>query len=70
VTIPVGSSVAVPFELVRAVAKKETPLVSLVISSNIVTMVAEVTFYGSDQAGNTVTVTGSIQVDFGNFGDS
>jgi hypothetical protein len=28
-----------------------------------------VTFYGHDQAGNEVSATGSIQVDFGNFGD-
>jgi hypothetical protein len=28
-----------------------------------------VTFYGQDRTGNNVTVTGQIQIDFGNFGD-
>jgi len=28
-----------------------------------------VTFYGTDRVGNDISVTGSIQVDFGNFGD-
>jgi hypothetical protein len=28
-----------------------------------------VTFYGHDQAGNEVTATGAIQIDFGNYGD-
>ena len=30
---------------------------------------AKVTFYGTDQTGNDVSVTGTIQIDFGNFGD-
>jgi len=28
-----------------------------------------VTFYGHDQAGNDISATGSIGVEFGNFGD-
>jgi hypothetical protein len=68
-TIQVGSSTAVPFELVRHVAKEESPLVNLISSPTIVTTIAEVTFYGRDQAGNTVSIGGLIQVDFGNFGD-
>ena len=31
--------------------------------------IAEVTFYGTDQAGNDVTVTGTISVTFADFGD-
>lgn len=68
-TIQAGTSTQLPFELVRIVAKEESPLVNLVASPTIVTMIAEITFYGSDQAGNAVRVTGLIQVDFGNFGD-
>jgi hypothetical protein len=34
-----------------------------------VTTIAEVTFYGRDQAGNDMTVSGLVQVNFGNFGD-
>jgi hypothetical protein len=56
-------------QLVRIVAKEETPLVQLKVSSSFITVLARVTFYGHDQAGNEVTATGSIQIDFGNFGD-
>ena len=35
----------------------------------IIITIAEVTFYGRDQAGNEVTVTGSIDVHFGDFGE-
>ena len=51
------------------VAKQESPLVQLISSSTSITTIAEVTFYGRDQVGNDISVTGSIQVDFGNFGD-
>jgi hypothetical protein len=59
----------VGFQLVRNVAKEEAPLVLLKNSTSIITVLARVTFYGRDQAGNEVTATGSIQIDFGNFGD-
>lgn len=70
-TIPVNGSATLPFELVRIVAKEESPLYNLGILGNptIVITIAEVVFYGRDQAGNTLSVTGSIQVNFGNFGD-
>jgi hypothetical protein len=58
------------FELVRVVAKEESPLVQLKNSNQFITALANVTFYGKDQAGNDVSVTGTIQIDFGNFGDS
>jgi hypothetical protein len=57
------------FELVRVVAKEETPLRQLRNSSSFITVLARVTFYGHDLAGNEVTASGSIQIDFGNFGD-
>lgn len=57
------------FQLVRIVAKEEAPLVQLKISYSFITVLARVTFYGHDQAGNEVTASGSIQIDFGNFGD-
>lgn len=68
-TIPARGVASFGFELVRHVAKQEAPLVQLVVSSAIITTVADVTFYGRDQVGNDISVTGSIQVDFGNFGD-
>lgn len=57
------------FQLVRTSAKQETPLTTLVNNPDIISTIADVTFYGRDQAGNDVSVTGSIGVDFGNFGD-
>jgi hypothetical protein len=57
------------FQLVRVVAKEEGPLVQLKSSASFITVIAHVTFYGHDQAGNDVTATGSIQIDFGNYGD-
>jgi hypothetical protein len=68
-TVRVGSPSTLPFELVRVVAKKETPLVNLVNSADVVTMIAEVTFFGRDMVGRDVSVTGYVQIDFGNFGD-
>jgi hypothetical protein len=70
-TIQPGGTLTLSFELVRNTAKQETPLVQLVLPGTpILTTIADVTFYGKDQVGNDVSVTGSIQIAFGNFGDS
>jgi len=68
-TIPAGGSATLTFELVRNIAKQESPLIQLETNPAIITTIANVTFYGQDQAGNVVSVTGSITVEFGNFGD-
>jgi hypothetical protein len=68
--VGVGQSASIGFELVRHVAKLESPLVQLVTSRTVITTIATVTFYGTDRVGNDVSCTGKIQVDFGNFGDS
>ena len=49
--------------------RSKNTLVQLKVSKSVITTIARVTFYGRDQAGNDVTATGSIQVDFGNYGD-
>ena len=54
-------------ELVRHVAKLEAPLATLINSPEVLTMLAEVTFYGRDQAGNDVSATGTVQINFANF---
>jgi hypothetical protein len=69
VTIPAGGNGSVSFELVRHVAKKESPLVQLLNEIRVINVIAEVTFYGRDQAGNDVSVVGAMQIDFANFGD-
>ncbi len=68
-TIPAGGTLTLDFELVRHAAKEESPLVELITSPSVITTIADVTFYGTDQVGNAVTVSGTIQIDFGNFGD-
>lgn len=67
-TVTGGESQAA-FEIVRHVAKMEAPLGALAFSPVTITTIAEVTFYGRDQTGREATVTGTITVDFGNFGD-
>ena len=68
-TVPNEGSVSAGFELVRVIAKRETPLRLLVTNSNFITSIADITFFGRDQSGNDVQATGSIQIDFGNFAD-
>lgn len=59
------------FVLVRAQAKLEAPLRALRSNGGaiVISTVAEVTFYGTDQNGNTVSVVGMISVNFADWGD-
>jgi hypothetical protein len=61
----------ISFVLVRAQAKLEAPLRALRDSGGaiFISTVAEVTFYGTDQNGNTVSVVGMISVNFADWGD-
>lgn len=68
-TVPADGTVTAGFELVRHVAKQEAPLATLKVNNPVLSTIADVQFFGRDQAGNDVTVTGSIGVSFGNFGD-
>ena len=68
-TIVAGTNLSLSFEIVRHLAKEEAPLVQLVNSRVIISTICEVTFYGRDQVGNDMSVTGFITIDFGNFGD-
>lgn len=68
-TVPADGNVSSGFELVRVIAKEETPLAPLVTNGNTLTALADVTFFGTDLAGNAVQVTGSIQIEFANWGD-
>lgn len=71
ITISVNSTANVGFEIVRHQAKLEPPLANLSRGGGqvFISTFAEVTFYGRDQNGNEVTVTGRIDVQFGDFGD-
>jgi hypothetical protein len=57
------------FELIRHNAKFEQPLLGLANSFVTISTIADVTFFGRDQAGNELSATGSIGVQFGNFAD-
>lgn len=59
------------FVIVRAQAKEEAPLSALRGGggASLISTIASVTFYGQDQNGNAVSVTGSMSVNFADWGD-
>jgi hypothetical protein len=69
VTVTVVGSANVPFTLVRIQAKQEAPLAALAFGggANTITTIARVTFYGHDQNGREVSVTGNIEVNFSDW---
>ena len=71
VTIPASGVVSFGFEVVRNQAKWEAPLASMAGLGGklLLSTLAEITFYGRDQAGNDVEVMGTLQVNFGDFAD-
>ena len=64
------STSSVNFTLVRVQAKMEAPLSALAVGGAIaISTIADVTFYGDDLAGNAFEATGSISINFANWGD-
>lgn len=57
------------FTLVRSQAKREAPLAALAAETGVISTLAEVTFYGSDQAGRVVQAIALIGVNFANWSD-
>jgi hypothetical protein len=70
-TITTKDAISFGFDLVRFQMKEEPPLLNLEYGggANIISTIAEIKFYGHDQAGNEVSATGSITVNFGDFAD-
>jgi hypothetical protein len=68
-TVPATGSLSLGFELVRSQAKTDPPLMALESNGVVISTIADVTFYGQDRAGNAISATGSIAVNFANFGD-
>jgi hypothetical protein len=66
-----SNATGLDFVLVRGQAKLEAPLMAMrgMGGSVIMSTIAEVTFYGHDQVGNQVSVTGMISVNFADWGD-
>ena len=71
ITVNPGSSIDVAFEIVRHQAKLEPPLKNLAGQGGLgfISTIAEITFYGHDQNSNEVSVTGRMDVRFGDFAD-
>jgi hypothetical protein len=59
------------FTLVRAQAKEEPPLKALAAGggADLIGTIAQITFYGRDQTGHDVSITGQIGINFGDWGD-
>jgi len=68
-TVTVSAQTQAGFVLVRNQAKQEAPLAALAVNGILISTIAQVTFYGHDQTGRTVTAEGKIDVTFGNFAD-
>jgi hypothetical protein len=64
-----GGDTQAGFTIVRHQAKAEAPLAALRINGLVISTIAEVTFYGHDQTGRTVTTVANMGVSFANFGD-
>ena len=69
-TLTVADRASAGFVVVRAQAKAEAPLAALAEGAVFISTIAEVTFSGHDQTGRAVSVTGRIDVHFGNWADS
>jgi hypothetical protein len=69
-TVPSSGQASAGFEIVRHTAKQEAPLAALAGNPTIIATVADVSFYGRDQAGHDVSASATIGINFGNFGDS
>lgn len=76
VSFSVGTdAVTAGFSLVRAQAKLEAPLVTLVNAPNffgggvVISTLADVTFYGRDQTGHDVSVMGTMSINFADWAD-
>jgi hypothetical protein len=70
-TIPAGGTASTSFDIVRHQNKREPPLSNLagLGAAQFVSTIAEITFYGRDQAGNEVSATGFLEVNFADFSD-
>ncbi len=70
-TVTISGTGTVGFVMVRSVAKSEAPLLALIGNggSQTIAAIAQITFYGTDAAGNTISVTGQMSVTFADWGD-
>lgn len=69
VTATITGSASVNFTLVRIQAKEEAPLRALrqLGGARAISTIARITFYGHDQTGREVSVTGNVEVNFADW---
>jgi hypothetical protein len=67
--VTIAGASTIGFTLVRNQAKLEAPLKALSQNLEVFSTIAEVTFYGHDQNGREISVSGRIDIAFANFGD-
>jgi hypothetical protein len=72
VDVALSGTATVNVQVVRDQAKLEPPLIQLAPGGQalVVSMFAEITLYGQTIAGQVAKATGTMQIDFANFGDS
>jgi hypothetical protein len=70
-TVQPGGAIVQPFVAVRVQSKLEPPLMNLrgLGGSVAISTIAEITFYGHDQAGRDTQVTGSLSINFADWAD-
>jgi hypothetical protein len=70
-TVSASNTATAGFTLVRIQAKEEAPLNLLAAGggAKAISTIAQVTFYGTDQAGREVSASGNIGVTFADWGD-
>lgn len=71
VDVATSGGVVIPIEIVRRQAKLEPPLMNLVGGNGaiLITCFADIKLHGETTAGQAVTASGRVQVDFGDFVD-
>jgi hypothetical protein len=71
VTVRAEGTAEATFPIVRVQAKAEPPLRNLIgnFGQGVISVIADVTFYGYDQTGRAVSVAGKISIDFADWGD-
>lgn len=71
-SVTINASVTKSFTIVRQQGKLESPLINMqrAASGLVLTTLARVDFYGSDVSGRPITVTGYMNVTFGDFPDT
>jgi len=70
VAMDIDSLVDISFVIVREQAKAEAPLSNIIGTNELLQVVATITFYGDDIAGNPVEATGYITIYFADYADA